>query len=122
MNRMRRCLAAALLAPALPAAAQTCADLGQSYTMYTYSSGDRVGVDSGTSPRRFMVSLDCKYDAAADEVGIELGFARVCEGQAVKVQGRSCKVAKVVSQTERLEADPKGKLVQRRSGARPSLR
>jgi hypothetical protein len=121
MSMIRICLSAALFAPAAPAAAQTCADLGQSYTMYTYKEGDRVGVDSGTSPRRFMVWLDCKYAAAAEGVVVDLGFDRICPGARVKAP-KDCKVTKVDSTTEKLEIDLKGKMVMRRSGAPPSLR
>jgi hypothetical protein len=111
----RTCLSVAFLAVALPAAAQhTCAELGPRYTMYTYKSGDRVAVDSGRATRAYMVFLDCKYGADNPD----LGFARLCAGDKVKVGAKTCQVSKVEALTGKPQIDPDGRLVARNSGNR----
>jgi len=107
--------AAAIFAVALPAAAQhTCAELGPRYTMYTYKAGDRVAVNSGRSTRSFTIWLDCKYGAENPD----LGFARLCAGDKVKVGTKTCQVSKVESQVGEPKIDPDGRLVARNNGHR----
>src|SRR5574341_1951741 len=111
---IRMALFAAAATAALPAWAQTCAELGERYIMYTYKAGNRVGVHVREPERRYMISLGCKYNAAESGIVVDLGFGKLCPGAEARVKGLGCKVSKIEPVKE-IKVDPNGAAIVRRA-------
>lgn len=111
---IRMALFAVAAAAAAPAWAQTCAELGERYVMYTYKAGNRVGVHVREPERRYMISLGCKYNAAESGVVVDLGFGKLCPGAEARVKGQACKVGKIAAVKE-IKVDPDGAAIVRRA-------
>jgi hypothetical protein len=101
-----------------PAFAQSCAEVGQNYIMYTYKDGARAAVQVlGEKQRAYMLTLGCKYDYKAGVSGLDLGFGKVCAGREVQAGGKPCKVEKVEA-IKQVKPDDDGVGVRRRAPAK----
>jgi hypothetical protein len=113
------CLLAALACAlgTAPARAQSCVELGPRYAMYTYTAGNRVGVENLGSDTHYLIALACKYDAKGGVGGLDLGFGRRCVGADVAAGGKPCRITRIDT-VKSLEIDPSGEVVVRRAPAK----